>query len=91
MSDGCGRVDVPSSAAFIKANRAMHGGMSIRFSCDHAVDFVRGMIPHHKGAVAMCDVLADHGNNGVDPYLVELCGNITRTQRAEIAWMSKWL
>ena len=69
----------------------MHAEMSIRFSCDHSVDFVRGMIPHHKGAVAMCDVLTAHIHAEADSYLVGLCANITRLQRAEIAWMSRWL
>merc|ERR1719440_2135596 len=31
------------------------------------------------------------GGGNLDPYLVELCANITRLQRAEIAWMSEWL
>jgi len=91
MSDGCGHVNTPSAAAFIKANRAMHTDMRIRFSCDHSVDFVRGMIPHHKGAVAMCEVLTTHVDAEADEYLVAFCANVTRVQRAEIAWMSKWL
>ena len=91
MSDGCGHVDAPGPAAYITANRAMHVGMNIRFSCQHSVDFVRRMIPHHKGAVAMCEVLNKYGGDNVDGYLAALCVNITRIQRAEIAWMSKWL
>lgn len=91
MSDGCGHVSTPSAAAFIKANRAMHSAMSVRFSCDHSADFVRSMIPHHKGAVAMCEVLTTHVDAEADAYLVAFCANVTRIQRAEIAWMSNWL
>ena len=78
----------------------MHAGMSIRFSCDHSVDFVRSMIPHHKGAVAMCAVLTAHAGaaahldpnpthahaGAADPYLAALCANITRMQ----VWVTVW-
>ena len=37
----------------------MHHGMAIRFSGDVATDFVRGMIPHHQGALDMCEVLVE--------------------------------
>lgn len=36
----------------------------------------------------MCDILME---TTTDDYLVELCDNITLTQRAEIAWMYQWL
>ena len=49
----------------------MHAEMSIRFSCDHSVDFVRSMIPHHKGAVAMCEVLTTRVRAEDDAYLVD--------------------
>lgn len=91
MSDGCGETSDLSSMAFMDANRNMHAGMAIDFSCEHDVDFVRSMMPHHAGAVAMCTILDNFTQVAPDPFLTELCGNITRLQRAEIAWMSKWL
>ena len=36
----------------------------------------------------MCDILMETTE---DDYLIELCGNITLTQRAEISWMYQWL
>ena len=42
------------------------------------------MMPHHAGAVEMCAVLQDSIGDA-DAYLTELCANVTRTQRAEIA------
>lgn len=36
----------------------------------------------------MCDILMETTK---DEYLIELCDNITHTQRAEIAWMAQWL
>lgn len=117
MFMGCGELE--AAEAFVEANHRMHSGMTVSLTCDHTVDFVRAMIPHHKGAIAMCDVLGiegrrrrsgatgghDHGDGhhdeggeaaeeeqaAPDPFLAELCANITRVQRAEIAWMSQWL
>ena len=90
-NDGCGHIGAPRASAFIKINRLMHKSMSIRFGCDHSVDFVRGMIPHHQGAIAMCETLVEHANLEKDGFLEALCTNITRLQRAEIAWLHKWL
>lgn len=44
--------------------------------------------PVLTGAVDMCDILMETTQ---DSYLMELCSNITHTQRAEITWMSQWL
>jgi uncharacterized protein (DUF305 family) len=66
MSMGCGDLTCPSSQAFMHENMEMHNGMAIQFTCDPEVDFVRGMIPHHAGAVVMCDILrsAVNGTGG---------------------------
>lgn len=48
--------------------------------------FVRSMIPHHSGAILMCE------NAQIsDPELKTLCGNIVTSQRQEIEQMSKIL
>ena len=88
MPESCGFVSTPSASAFIDLNHKMHALMAIEYSCDHSVDFVRMMVPHHAGAIEMCDILLETTK---DDYLIELCGNITLTQRAEIAWMHDWL
>jgi len=89
MKMGCNNLTCPSSVELLAANHMMHEGMSIKFSCDPAVDFVRGMIPHHAGAIAMCEVF--YKSSVKDAYLIDLCDNITRVQRAEIAFLSEWL
>ena len=52
MVMGCGNTSCLSSDCFIRENEWMHDQMSIAFTCEPNVDFVRGMIPHHQGAGA---------------------------------------
>ena len=77
-----------SSIAYVEANNSMHAGMNIEYTGDADVDFVRGMIPHHQGAVDMCEVQIEYGRN---PEILQLCRNIISAQEEEIAFMRKWL
>jgi uncharacterized protein (DUF305 family) len=48
--------------------------------------FLRSMIPHHSGAILMCQEA-----NLSDPEIVRLCGNIIKSQRDEIDQMEAML
>ena len=48
--------------------------------------FLRSMIPHHSGAILMCEKAAIH-----DPEIKQLCGGIITSQKAEIAQMKTML
>ena len=45
--------DGPSTQGHEAAMGKIHQGMMIGYSDDADIDFVRGMIPHHQGAIDM--------------------------------------
>ena len=78
----------PSVAAFRAANERMHRDMDIPFSGNADVDFVRGMIPHHQGAIDMAKVVLEHGK---DEQTRKWAADIIREQEREIGEMRAWL
>lgn len=55
---------------------------------DADVAFATGMIPHHRQAVEMAEMLIA---NGTDPALIDLAERIKAAQDPEIATMTGWL
>lgn len=78
----------PSSKAFAAANTKMHAGMDIAFTGDADVDFVRGMIAHHQGAIDMARIQLEYGK---DPDIRKLAEEIIAAQEGEIEMMEAWL
>ena len=78
----------PSVAAYQAINDQMHQAMNINFTGDADVDFVRGMIPHHEGAVEMAKVVLEHGS---DPKIRALAQAVIAAQEEEISMMQQWL
>ena len=78
----------PSSLAFHGINMKMHGAMDIAFTGNADVDFLKGMIPHHAGAVDMAKTVLAFGK---DPEVRKLAEEIIKAQESEIALMQDWL
>lgn len=78
----------PSTRAYEEANAKMHRDMAIAFTGDADVDFVRGMIPHHQGAIDMAEVVLRHGK---DEWVRKLAQEVVAAQTKEIAEMRGWL
>jgi uncharacterized protein (DUF305 family) len=78
----------PSTKAYMEGMDRMMKDMMVPYTGDADVDFVRGMIPHHQGAIEMAKVVLEHGKN---PEIRKLAEEIVKAQEGEIAWMQEWL
>jgi uncharacterized protein (DUF305 family) len=78
----------PSSLAYHAINAKMHEGMDLTFTGNADIDFVRGMIPHHQGAVDMAKTVIAFGKN---PQIRKLAEDIIKAQESEIVLMQGWL
>jgi len=71
-----------------EATREMHEAMVMAPTGDADVDFMRGMLPHHEGAVAMARIVLEHG---ADAEVRKLAEDIVAAQEREIRLIEDWL
>jgi uncharacterized protein (DUF305 family) len=81
--------DAPSTQDYMAAMKKMDDAMmAMEYTGDADIDFVRGMIPHHQGAIDMAKVML---RDGKDPELRKLAETIIEAQETEIKEMQAWL
>lgn len=85
---GTAPVGSPVVDALEKANQTMHKDMAIAYTGDADIDMLRGMIPHHQGAVEMAEVVVKYGK---DAQVRRLAMELIRAQKLEIRWMQNYL
>jgi uncharacterized protein (DUF305 family) len=87
-ADGAAPAGSPANEAYRAANLAMHEAMDIDFTGDADIDFARGMIGHHQGAIDMARIVLEHGE---DPELRQLAEEVIEAQEAEIEFLRAWI
>ncbi len=80
--------DPASAQAYEKAMGDMMKNMHMTYSGDADADFVKGMIPHHQGAIDMAKAELQFGK---DVEMRNLAESIMADQEREIALMKDWL
>jgi len=76
--------DIP----FKKSMDKMHKDMMMKSSGNIDIDFLKGMIPHHQGAIDMSEELIKKTK---DPQLKAFAEKIIKDQKAEIKQMQEML
>lgn len=80
--------DTPATTAYREAMADMHTNMEVEYTGNADADFMRGMIPHHQGAIDMARIVLEHGS---DPEVRTLAEEVIAAQEAEIEMMEEWL
>jgi len=78
----------PSSLAFNGVMGKMQQAMSLTYTGNADVDFVKAMIPHHQGAIDMAKIVLAFGK---DPEVKKMAESIIKAQEAEIGLFTEWL
>ncbi len=78
----------PATLEAEAAMAKMHKDMSITYTGNADVDFMKGMLPHHQGAIDMAKIVLKYGK---DPEVKKLAEGIIAAQETEMAQMKTWL
>ncbi len=80
--------DTAATTAYKAAMNSMMGDMMMSYSGNPDVDFIKGMVPHHQGAVDNARIVLQYGT---DPEVRKFAEAVIAAQEAEIKWMNEWL
>ena len=71
-----------------KAMQSMMKSKMMPYTDDAETDFIKGMIPHHQGAIDNAKVALKYAK---DPAVLKLANEIISAQEGEITFMTAWL
>ena len=92
MFMGCGALAHESTMAFQVSAMRMHSAMAFQLTCDANVDFARGMLAHHVGALDACDLFLEHAGSAADPAMSHFCtAHVGPAQTMEVNLLRGWL
>ncbi len=77
-----------SNDAYKIAMDKMMANMMVPYTGNADVDFAKGMIPHHQGAIDMAKVVLQFGK---DAEIRKLAEGVIAAQESEITFMQNWL
>lgn len=80
--------ETASTKAYALAMSTMMDGMLIDPTGKPDLDFAKGMIPHHQGAIEMAEVELEFGK---DPDIKKMAADVVAAQTGEIELLTKWL
>lgn len=78
----------PASQAFNGLITKMTQDMTMPFTGDADIDFVKRMIPHHQAAIDMARTVLAFGK---DPESKKIAESIIKAQESEIGLSKEWL
>lgn len=80
--------ETASTKGYALAMSTMMDGMMIDPTGKPDLDFAKGMIPHHQGAIDMAKVELEFGK---DPDIRKMAETVVAAQTGEIDLMTKWI
>jgi uncharacterized protein (DUF305 family) len=82
-------IDMSASKEMMeKSMKVMHQMHIAEMTPDSDISFIKGMLPHHEGAIVMSEVIIPTLK---DPQVKKLAQVIIESQKKEIVFMKKWL